>query len=69
MSADWLGREFTVSQIGRMTTHYFDSKGKALAFAKQQRGGDWIVNRVSRRGVVKRIAVIGGHFDDWPGDE
>lgn len=68
MSTDWLGREFTVNQIGRMTTHYFDSKAKALGFAKQQKGGDWIVNRVSRSGRVKRIAVIGGHFDDWPGE-
>ena len=68
MSTNWLGQEFTVSQIGRMSTHYFDSKAKALAFAKQQRGGDWVVNKVSRNGRVKRITVIGGHFDDWPGE-
>lgn len=61
----WWKVEFSVFQVGHRSRYYFSTRARAIQFATRQ-GGDWVVWRHGPFNRNKKVAALGGHFDDWP---
>lgn len=62
----WWTVEYSVFRVGSQVTYYFTTRARAIQFATRQGEGDWVVWKHGPFNRAKRVAAVGGHFDDWP---